>query len=386
MNTAVGTDGEEVENLELLSHVVDERVGGRQIDATFARTAATKFADQLGLDSATDILASPKARVKLMAAVNKLKTTLSASKTSVLKVENIYQDQDAELEVDRELFESSWEHLIPSLTAPIDEALTIAGVSATDLDTVEIIGGVVRVPKVQEVVKEHLSVDELGWHLNADEAMAHGAALHAANVSSSIEVRPIWFTDISTFDIYQDIHVPGAPANFTELLPAGTRLGQGNIVEWRIRDDYFSTVYTNNYGRLEPVIEYNSTGIKEIADTHPGIVNMTTFIIMYVDFNGMPGFYEAYAHYNLSLSVDHDMVSSKSKKIEVGRNEVERPRSLNQTEFKSLQDRLVEIQTSETEAARRTEKMNELESQIYFVKDKLSDESVQLIACPSYRA
>jgi molecular chaperone DnaK (HSP70) len=50
--------------------------------------------------------------------------------------------------VERELFESTWEHLVPRLLAPIEEVLANVGVEKTDIDSVEIIGGLIRIPKV----------------------------------------------------------------------------------------------------------------------------------------------------------------------------------------------------------------------------------------------
>jgi len=59
------------------------------------------------------------------------------------------------------------------LTAPIDEALKDAGIGLENVTAIEVLGGGVRVPKVQAILKEYLSSSmELGMHLNGDEAMA----------------------------------------------------------------------------------------------------------------------------------------------------------------------------------------------------------------------
>lgn len=67
------------------------------------------------------------------------------------------------------------------------------------------VGGGVRVPKVQSVLKERLAKGknklELSMHLNGDEAMAQGAAFYAANISTRFKVRAIGVTDILPFGI-----------------------------------------------------------------------------------------------------------------------------------------------------------------------------------------
>lgn len=62
-------------------------------------------------------------------------------------------------------------------------------------------GGAVRIPKVQQILNDYLNGVELGAHLNGDEAMALGAAFHAANLSHSFKVRPIWLYDGNNFEI-----------------------------------------------------------------------------------------------------------------------------------------------------------------------------------------
>ena len=70
-----------------------------------------------------------------------------------------------------------------------------------DVDRLEILGGVVRIPKIQQILNDYLNGVELGAHLNGDEAMALGAAFHAANLSHSFKVRPIWLYDGNNFEI-----------------------------------------------------------------------------------------------------------------------------------------------------------------------------------------
>lgn len=57
-----------------------------------------------------------------------------------------------------------------------------------------------RIPRVHDLIKEYTKKNELMVHLNGDEAMCFGAALIAANASSSFKVRKVFLTQHPTFE------------------------------------------------------------------------------------------------------------------------------------------------------------------------------------------
>ena len=63
-----------------------------------------------------------------------------------------------------------------------------------DVNGIELLGGGIRVPRVQEILQEKLQKNELGVHLNGDEAMCFGSAFIASNSSSSFKVRKVYLT------------------------------------------------------------------------------------------------------------------------------------------------------------------------------------------------
>lgn len=67
------------------------------------------------------------------------------------------------------------------------------------------LGGGLRLPKVQERISEALGGRELSFHLNPDEAMAFGTAFMASNSSSSFKVRKLYLTDGTAYPIYVNI-------------------------------------------------------------------------------------------------------------------------------------------------------------------------------------
>lgn len=68
-----------------------------------------------------------------------------------------------------------------------------AGVTIDQIDLIELIGGGIRVPKIQEILQQNLKKD-LNVHLNGDEAMCFGSAFIASNSSASFKVRKVFLT------------------------------------------------------------------------------------------------------------------------------------------------------------------------------------------------
>lgn len=77
---------------------------------------------------------------------------------------------------------------------PFEMALRKAKINVDQIDQVEILGGGIRVPKAQDILKEISHKDRLEVHLNGDEGMAFGSAFIAANSSSSYKVRKVFLT------------------------------------------------------------------------------------------------------------------------------------------------------------------------------------------------
>ena len=76
-----------------------------------------------------------------------------------------------------------------------------AKLSAADIEQVEILGGGIRVPRVQAILKEAMDDKELNVHLNGDEAMSFGSAFIASNSSAAFKVRKVYLTQHPQYDI-----------------------------------------------------------------------------------------------------------------------------------------------------------------------------------------
>ena len=190
-----------IETIKVLADIVVEEVSGLAFDRVLADHFADVFDNLPDRKHKSSIKSSYPGMIKLLKECNKLKETLSANKECPFYVENIFDGEDFKQHIERRLFEEKAAHLFAKLTNPIDYVLKKGNRTLQNVSRLEILGGAVRIPKVQQILTEYLAGVELGAHLNGDEAMAFGAAFHAANLSHSFKVRPVWLYDGNNFEI-----------------------------------------------------------------------------------------------------------------------------------------------------------------------------------------
>jgi len=220
---------------------------------------------------------SSRALRKLLSQAQKTKMILSSNKVAPFNVESLFEDTDFQASVRREDFEDMCKDMFDRLTEPLEKALQMANATLADIHGVEVVGGAWRVPKVQAILTEYLSAGEnklpLGQHLNGEEAGALGAALVAANSSSSFRVKKIFFSDFTTHEYaVQVASLTGDwEKNYTVLYPAGSPLGGKKKLTFNLEEDFAIKIFEN--GVL--ISEYTVTGLKDVLEGKWSGYNMT---------------------------------------------------------------------------------------------------------------
>ena len=94
--------------------------------------------------------------------------------------------------ISRTVFEEKSESLFDKLVSPIKSFLFDHDLKPEELDGVELIGGGIRIPKLQSMISEVIgNQSKIGQHINGDEAMVLGAAFYGANSSKKFKVKGI---------------------------------------------------------------------------------------------------------------------------------------------------------------------------------------------------
>ena len=191
-NTTVGA-------FNVLSKAWDATCGGDAFDAVIVDYLADEFNKQWKKGDVRDV---PRAMAKIRVQAKKVKEVLSANNKIPIYMEGLHDDLDFKSELSREKFEKMSSSLFDRASVPFTAALERASLSISDVDAIELIGGGMRVPKVQESLASVAGGKELGMHINSDESMALGAAFHGANISTAFEAaRKVGMTDVSMFPV-----------------------------------------------------------------------------------------------------------------------------------------------------------------------------------------
>ena len=165
--------------IEVLSTNGDTFLGGEDFDQRIMDFLCDEFKKEQGVDLKKDMLALQR----LKEAAEKAKIELSSSSQTEVNLPYITADaggpKHLNVKLTRAKFESLVEDLIQRSLEPCRTALRDAGLKATDIDEVILVGGQTRMPKVQEAV-EKLFGKAPRKDVNPDEAVAAGAAVQGA--------------------------------------------------------------------------------------------------------------------------------------------------------------------------------------------------------------
>ncbi|WP_287806509.1 molecular chaperone DnaK [Diaphorobacter sp.] len=173
-------DGEK--QFEVLSTNGDTFLGGEDFDQRIIDYIIGEFKKEQGVDLSKDVLALQR----LKEAAEKAKIELSNSAQTDINLPYITADASGpkhlNIKLTRAKLESLVDELIERTIAPCRTAIKDAGISVSDIDDVILVGGMSRMPKVQEKVKEFFG-KEPRKDVNPDEAVAVGAAIQGQVLS-----------------------------------------------------------------------------------------------------------------------------------------------------------------------------------------------------------
>ncbi len=173
-------DGEK--QFEVLSTNGDTFLGGEDFDQRIIDFIIAEFKKEQGVDLSKDVLALQR----LKEAAEKAKIELSSSSSTDVNLPYITADatgpKHLNVKLTRAKLESLVEELIERTIAPCRTAIKDAGVSVSDIDDVILVGGMTRMPKVQDKVKAFFG-KEPRKDVNPDEAVAVGAAIQGQVLS-----------------------------------------------------------------------------------------------------------------------------------------------------------------------------------------------------------
>ncbi|XP_018017811.1 heat shock 70 kDa protein II-like [Hyalella azteca] len=268
-------------DFEVIATSGDTFLGGSDIDERLVE----HFSKEIKKKQKMDIKDDSKALSKLRIACERAKRNLSSSKKEPILVDSLFEGNDFKSSLNRARLMELCSDLFKKTMEPVDAALTSAKMTIDDIDEIVLAGGSTRIPKIQELLKEKFNNRKLNQSINPDEAVAYGAALHAASKTGDKTIENIKFVDVTPMTL--GINVLGNL--MSRIIPRNSKLPATRKKKFVTTVDYQTGVDIKVYeGEQQSSDENNLLGEFSLENIQPAKKGVPQIEVTFVvDKNGI---------------------------------------------------------------------------------------------------
>uniref|UniRef100_A0AC35ERS1 Heat shock protein 70 n=1 Tax=Panagrolaimus sp. PS1159 TaxID=55785 RepID=A0AC35ERS1_9BILA len=297
----------------------DTQLGGRDIDTILVEHFAKKIEELHG----TDVLEDKRLRQKLLKECVEIKHLLSSDQEAELYLGNVLPDIDEDddedttcIKITREEFDEICDELFKRIISITQNCLFEAKMKPADMHKVLLIGGSSRIPKLQELLADIFTQDKLDCSLNADEAVAIGAAVRAAQIceTTTFNAPPMTLIEATPLSLGTDT----THGRFSILIPRNTCIPcRKTSTFYTSANDQKVATFEIFEGQRPLTVNNNFLGKFSIGNITPGVASSQAILLTFdLNKNGILKVSASHKDEKAELRINYIQNKSPQKNIE----------------------------------------------------------------------